>query len=214
LLNTASGQPFIFQVGLPGSLSEGPASRQLHDDCMYLQTQGLYLTLTSLREATNDNDIIQGIVSSFLLYNLGLVSQLHSICGLGIGACEPDGIAFVSDSFQFRRYHAARSRTMYMNSRLILQKTGVATQQATGIPLLDLLSMALYNNEACAAFADNDYDTCRTLFQMLESFKISLLSKAAHSHWNDETAFIMNRYMGHFLLNALTLKKPDFPPAA
>jgi len=221
LFTTAAGH-LCLQFGLLGSLSGALENapyfpwliNQFGADCLYLQTQGLYITWETLQEAIDGRFIVEAIINSFLLYNLGLVMELQSIFGVGIGTFKEEGMAIPSDSFQSRQFHANRSRFMYLKCRLMLDLAGVARYQATGIPLIDLLSMALYNNSAYAAFADGQYEICRDFFLANQAYIHSVVTMPAFFNWNPETVAVISRYTTNFLLNSYTLRMPNVASAA
>jgi len=212
---------FSEQVGVPEVFmsNQSPEGLSDHSDrkCdarVYLHTQGISISPElSLAYLTTDPVISEAIMTSVLIYNLGLINQLRSICGFGWIMGETDQQA-EKDSYYFRLYSARNARLLYRRSRLILHQAGVDTGQATGLALVDFLSMALYNNIAFAAFDEGDYEVCQELFQMLADYKTSVQIIASNSSWDTDTITTMYRYMSDFLLNSMILKRPTVAAAA
>lgn len=198
---------FSQTVGVPFSLSpakEAPPA----DGSLYLHTQGVSFSTRSLQAIASDPLVCLSLASAVILYNLAVVNQLQGLQGSFCKQTQGQQVQETQDR------HTQRAISFFGTCRMLLQEAGINPHQAIGIPLLDFLSMAIYNNIGYAAFEQGDYQAAERYFRQLEVFTSSLRTITPFQQWDGETYMLMDRFMNEFLLNTLVLGKPSLAAAA
>jgi tetratricopeptide (TPR) repeat protein len=133
------------------------------------------------------------VVSSIVLFNLGIVYHLKGLEGTGEATtC------------------LTKARSLYQKSQLLLVDAGVPPS-SSGNPVIDMLCMALYNNLAQASFEMLIYNDSRSYFELLIRFALTVVP----SRYGDATiATLVDQQKSNFLLNAIILHAPKLAPAA
>lgn len=103
-----------------------------------------------------------------------------------------------------------KARSLYAKAHLLLHDAGV-TDGSTGNAVVDLLSMAVSNNLANVYFELSNYDECRTHFDGLIRFALTVVP----GRYGDQyVGTVMDQQKSSFLLNAIILHAPNLAPAA
>jgi tetratricopeptide (TPR) repeat protein len=135
------------------------------------------------------------IVSAIIIFNLSIVYHLKGLEG-GSGSIS---------SMRLRK-----ARALYQKSQNLLIDAGVPLG-ATGNPVIDVLSMALFNNLAHVAFELSSYEESRQFFDFLIRFALTVVP----SKYGDAfVAALLDQQKSSFLLNAIILQVPKLAPAA
>lgn len=138
--------------------------------------------------------INQTIVSSIVIFNMSLVYHLKGLTG----------------SCGMRTMRLLKAQALYQKSHNLLVDAGVPLT-ATGNPVIDVLSMALYNNLAQLSFELSRYDESRKLFDYLVRFALTVVP----SRYGDVfVGSMLEQQKSSFLLNAIILQEPRFAAAA
>jgi tetratricopeptide (TPR) repeat protein len=133
------------------------------------------------------------VVSSIIIFNLAVVYHLE-----GLEEC--DG----------KSARLGKARLLYNKSDLLLKDAGVPLS-STGNPVVDMLSMALFNNLAQASYELGSYDESRICFDNLIMFSITVVP----SRYDDAyIGSLLDLEKSKFLLNAIILDTPKLAPAA
>jgi tetratricopeptide (TPR) repeat protein len=133
------------------------------------------------------------VVSSIIIFNLAVVYHLK-----GLEECGD------------RSARLSKARLLYDKSDLLLKDAGVPLS-STGNPVIDMLSMALFNNLAQASFELGSYDESRRCFDNL----IMFTSTVVPSSYDDANiGSLLDQEKSNFLLNAIILHAPKLAPAA
>jgi tetratricopeptide (TPR) repeat protein len=133
------------------------------------------------------------VVSSIVLFNLGIVYHLKGLVGTGEATMR-----------------LAKARSLYHKSQLLLVDAGVPPS-STGNPVIDMLCMALYNNLAQVSFEMLSYNDSRSYFEHLIQFALTVVP----SRYGDATiAALVDQQKSNFLLNAIILHAPKLAAAA
>jgi hypothetical protein len=139
-----------------------------------------------------DTEVNRTIISSIIIFNLSVVYHLR---GLGL----LQGRSLLNKAI-----------ALYEQSHNLLCDAGVQCN-ATGNCVIDVLSMALYNNLAHVSFELDRYDESRYFFDYLIRFALSVVP----SRYGDASVGVfLNEQKSKFLLNAIILKQPKLAPAA
>lgn len=198
--------PFSHIVGIPESLSYerlldsntgNPAKKcESGEDSIYLHHHGISLRLNG--DYSPDPLLNTTIFSCIMIYNLGLTRQLQSS----------------------RNETAKASRSSYLQSSLSLyskarQLLAGCSGGVQGIPELDVLVMALCNNSGYAAYQAGDYISSELYYHSLTEYVTASASLTCNNNcWDEQTQFIVHRFMHEFLLNAMVLQRPKLASAA
>jgi hypothetical protein len=133
------------------------------------------------------------IVSSIIIFNLAAVYHLK-----GLEECGD------------RDARLSKARLLYDKSDHLLKDAGVP-MNSTGNPVIDMLSMALFNNLAHASFELACYADSRTYFDLLIRFSLTVVP----SRYDDAyIGSLLDQEKSSFLLNAIILHAPKLAPAA
>jgi hypothetical protein len=199
---------FSQEVGLPQSMSQPHTQMQQStsrsgDASIYLHTQGISLTSGNGLAYSSDPLINLSIVSSITIYNFGLVHQLQ-----GLNHARYQGTKELLDSIGSRKFLTHRALNLYSRSVMILEEAGFVSNQATSLPVLDFLFMAVFNNVGYSDFVQGDYSGAMANFQHLEALAGSVKSISLSQQWDFETCILMDEYMKTFLLNVMVLREP------
>lgn len=133
------------------------------------------------------------IVSTLVVFNLALLYHIKGTHEKAL--CE-------------RRL--CKSHALYSRAHLILSSAG-AFSGCTGNAVVDLLSMAVFNNLAHVSYELAEYDQSRTHFDALIRFALTVVP----SRYGDPSVGpMMEEQKSNFLLNAIILHAPSLSPAA
>jgi tetratricopeptide (TPR) repeat protein len=133
------------------------------------------------------------VVSSIIIFNLAVVYHLN-----GLEECGD------------RSARLRKAMLLYDKSDLLLKDAGVPLS-STGNPVIDMLSMALFNNLAQASFELGGYDESRRYFDKLILFTLTVVP----SRYDDAyIGSLLDQEKSNFLLNAIILHAPKLAPAA
>lgn len=135
------------------------------------------------------------IVSSIVLFNLGIVYHLKGLEGK---TCDSSA-------------HLVKSCSLYQKSQVLLADSGVPMNCCTGNPVIDMLSMAISNNLAQVFYELSMYDDSRQHFEHLIAFALTV----APARYGDlYIGNLIDEQKSKFLLNALILHAPKLAAAA
>jgi hypothetical protein len=133
------------------------------------------------------------VVSCIIIFNLSIVYHMNGLeCGDG-------SICFLS-----------RARTLYQKCQQLLAEAGVPLS-ATGNPVIDMLSMALFNNLAHVSFEMGLFDDARHCFELLSRFSVTVI---AERYGDAYVGLMLDQQKTHFLLNSIVLQVPKVAGAA
>jgi tetratricopeptide (TPR) repeat protein len=133
------------------------------------------------------------VVSSIVVFNLGIVYHLKGLEGTGEATMR-----------------LAKAMSLYQKSQLLLVDAGVPPS-STGNPVIDSLCMALCNNMAQASFEMLAYNDSRIYFEYLIIFALTIVP----SRYGDATiANLVDQQRSNFLWNAIILHAPKLAAAA
>jgi tetratricopeptide (TPR) repeat protein len=133
------------------------------------------------------------IVSSIIIFNLSIIYHLK---GLEAGD---------------RSVHLLKkARALYQKCHGLIADAGVPLG-ATGNPVIDMLSMALYNNLAHVSFEMDCYGDSRRYFEHLIRFSLTVVPE---SYGDAYVGVLLDQQKSHFLLNAIILQVPKLAAAA
>jgi hypothetical protein len=133
------------------------------------------------------------IVSSIIIFNLSIIYHLK---GLEAG----DRSVHLLD----------KARSLYQKCHSLIADAGVPLG-ATGNPVIDMLSMALYNNLAHVSFEMDCYGDSRQYFEHLIRFSLTVVPE---SYGDAYVGVLLDQQKSHFLLNAIILQVPKLAAAA
>lgn len=133
------------------------------------------------------------IVSSIVLFNLGIVYHLRGLEGTSESAA-----------------HLVKACSLYQKSQVLLADSGVPLN-STGNPVIDMLSMAINNNLAQVFFELSMYEDSRQHFEQLISFAVTVVP----ARYGDcMIGNLVDQQKSSFLLNAMILHAPKLAAAA
>lgn len=133
------------------------------------------------------------IVSSIIIFNLSIIYHLKGLEG---------------SSLSVMRLNKAKS--LYQKSHHLLADAGVPLG-STGNPVIDMLSMALFNNLAHVSFEMATYEESRRYFDHLIRFALTVVP----TRYGDAyVGTLLEQQKSNFLLNAIILQAPKLAPAA
>ncbi|GAX20290.1 hypothetical protein FisN_6Hh241 [Fistulifera solaris] len=133
------------------------------------------------------------IVSSIVLFNLGIVYHLKGLEGTNESSS-----------------YLVKSCSLYQKSQVLLADSGVPLN-CTGNPVIDILSMAINNNLAQVFFELSMYDDSRQHFEQLIAFAVTVVP----ARYGDlAIGNLIDEQKSKFLLNAMILHAPKLAPAA
>lgn len=144
---------------------------------------------------SQDSLVNTTIVSSIILFNLALVYHVKGLEGF--------------DNWCQARIFKARS--LYLKSRTLLAEAGVSLASSMGHPVIDILSMALFNNLGQCAFQLSEYEESQAHFDQLVAFAASVQSV---QEYDPETSALLSWHKNMFITNAFALQPPTLAPAA
>jgi tetratricopeptide (TPR) repeat protein len=134
------------------------------------------------------------IVSSLIIFNLSIIYHLK---GLEQGR---------SQSI----IRLLKAKSLYAKSHQLLTDAGVPLG-STGNPVIDMLSMALFNNLAHVCFELASYDESRQYFDHLIRVALTVIpSRYGDAHIGS----LLDLQKSNFLLNAIILQTPKLAAAA
>lgn len=133
------------------------------------------------------------IVSSIIIFNLSIIYHLK---GLEAG----------DRSVQLLN----KARSLYQKCQSLVADAGVPLG-ATGNPVIDMLSMALYNNLAHVSFEMDCYGDSRLYFEHLIQVSLTVVPE---SYGDAYSGILLDQQKSHFLLNAIILQAPKLAAAA
>jgi tetratricopeptide (TPR) repeat protein len=133
------------------------------------------------------------LISSIIIFNLSIIYHLKGLEGR---------------SMSVMRLRKAKS--LYLKAHNLLVDAGVP-MRATSNPVIDMLSMALYNNLAHVTFELQAYDESRRFFDKLVRFALSVVP----ARYGDAyVGSLLDQQKSNFLLNAIILQIPMLAAAA
>jgi len=137
------------------------------------------------------------IVSSIVLFNLALVYHVKGMEDFDIcsQAC------------------LLKARSLYFKAKALLVEAGVSLRQSTRHPVIDVLTMALFNNCAQVAHSLSEYDECRSEVGRLVAFA-DTLRLDDHCRQEPETLSLLEWHKSLILGNALYFQPPNLASAA
>jgi tetratricopeptide (TPR) repeat protein len=152
------------------------------------------INLIPYASAYSLNDLINTtVVSSIIIFNLSIIYHLKGLEGRSMGRT---------------RLHKAKS--LYQKSHRLLADAGVPLG-STGNPVVDMLSMALYNNLAHVSYELQGYDESKAFFQNLIRFALTVLPS---KYGDPQVGLLLDQQKSNFLLNAIILQAPKLAAAA
>ncbi len=193
LENTFAERDHANRLTLATSCSDGENAYPWASSVPFIQSQAV--RVIHLTTAYSSDPLVNmTIVSSIILFNLGIVYHLR---GLEEGTSESSA-------------HLIKACSLYQKSQVLLADSGVSSK-STGNPVIDMLTMANYNNLAQVFFELSMYDDSRQHFEQLIAFALTI----EPSRYGDVTiAFLVDQQKSNFLLNAMILQAPKIAAAA
>jgi len=181
------------------SPSAPPQSQQVAEDSASVNSLHAYTRAINLIpcESAYSLDPLMNttIVSSIILFNLGLVYHVKGLEGF-------------DNAYQARLFKA---RSLYMKVRTLLTEAGISSQRSSSNPVIDILNMAVFNNLGQSAFYLSEYEQSRFHFEELVAFATTVKPTEQH---DEETIVLIEWHKSIFLLNAVTLQPPTLASAA
>jgi hypothetical protein len=169
---------------------------QLDEASSGLQAYNRAINLALTPCAYSSDPLINAtVVSSIILFNLALVYHLKGLEG--------------SDNISHSRLISAKS--LYMKSRALLDEAGFSSTCSSGLPVVDILTMAIFNNLGQIAFILVDYEQSQTFFDSLVVFCSTVRPQ---DHQEDNDGALLDLHISAFLVNAITLQQPTHASAA
>lgn len=192
--DTAS--PIKQSVDQESNLIPSSASAQFAWDAIsasqFVHARGINV-IASPTAYSPDVFVNSAVVSSIIIFNLAVVYHLK-----GLKECGN------------RSARLSKARLLYDKSDLLLKDAGVQLS-STGNPVIDMLSMALFNNLAQVSFELGSYDESRRCFENLILFSLTVVP----SRYDDSyIGSLLDQEKSNFLLNAIILHAPKLAPAA
>ena len=142
---------------------------------------------------SSDPLINMTIMSSIIIFNISIVYHLKGLEEESSG-----------------RFRLSKAKSLYEKSRRLLSHAGVPLN-ATGNPVIDVLSMALYNNLAHVSFELRLFVESRNCFDRLIRFALTVVPLRYGDHY---VATLLDQQKSNFLLNAIILQPPRLAAAA
>ena len=168
------------------------AAREVPPSSQFVHASGINL-IASQTAYSPDIVVNATIVSSIIMFNMGVVSHLKGLEQFG------NSIA-----------RLCKARSLYHKSHLLMKDAGVP-MGATGNPVIDMLSMAIFNNMAQSSFELRSYGESRSYFHELIRFASTVLP----SQYDDAFLYsYLDQQKSIFLLNAIILLPPTAASAA
>jgi hypothetical protein len=185
----------------PNSASRGNScTEEVESDCpqfspsstAFVQAQAI--NVIPLPNAYSHDPLVNmTIVSSIVLFNLGIVYHLKGLEGTNESSS-----------------YLVKSCSLYQKSQVLLADSGVPLN-CTGNPVIDILSMAINNNLAQVFFELAMYDDSRQHFEQLIAFAVTVVP----ARYGDlAIGNLIDEQKSKFLLNAMILHAPKLAPAA
>jgi tetratricopeptide (TPR) repeat protein len=133
------------------------------------------------------------IVSSIIIFNVSIIYHLKGLEGRTMGSTR-----------------LQKAKSLYQKSHHLLVDAGVPLG-STGNPVIDMLSMALFNNLAHVAFEMQGYEDSRKYFDSLIRFALTVVP----TRYGDAyVGSLLDQQKSNFLLNAIILQAPKLAAAA
>jgi len=133
------------------------------------------------------------VISSIIIFNLSIIYHLKGLEG--------------SNQSVMR---LSKAKTLYQKSYHLLSDAGVP-MESTGNPVIDMLSMALFNNLAHVSYEMGCYSESRNFFDYLIRFALTVIP----SRYVDAyVGSLLDQQKSNFLLNAIILRPPKLAAAA
>ena len=169
-----------------GPSSQPPASKPF----VHIQALNLVASPTAY---SSDVLINATIVSSIVIFNLGIVYHLKGLEGGNVA-----------------NMRLLKAMSLYQKSHILLSDAGVP-RFSTGNPVVDMLSMALFNNMAQACFEMSLYTESRQYFDDLIYFAQTVVPMR---YGDAYISSLLDQQKSNYLLNAIILQAPKLAPAA
>jgi len=133
------------------------------------------------------------IISSIIIFNLSIIYHLKGLEGNGMCVMR-----------------LRKAKTLYQKSHHLLMDAGVP-MSSTGNPVIDMLTMALFNNMAHVSYEMGRYDDSRRYFDHLIRFALTVVP----ARYGDAyVGNLLDQQKSNFLLNAIILQAPKLAAAA
>jgi tetratricopeptide (TPR) repeat protein len=158
----------------------------------FVHSQGINI-ISSPTAYSPDVLINTTVVSGIVIFNLAIVYHLKGLEGNNLGVMR-----------------LLKAISLYQKSHLLLSDAGVPLG-ATGNPVIDMLSMALFNNMAQVSFELALYEESRHYFDNLVRFARTV---SPQLYGNSYIGAILDQQKSNYLLNAIILQVPKLAPAA
>jgi hypothetical protein len=146
-------------------------------------------------------------VSAILIFNLGVVYHVKAMQGGTVSSNSSCGTNCLT-----------KAKTLYTHSLTLLHQSRgwdccTVNGASAADPVMDLLSMALFNNLGHVCYEQSNYEESRLFFQDLVGFALTV-TPSGYDNDDDSLTLCMNEYKKHFLLNAMILNARPTAPAA
>lgn len=196
------GQNSPVRSGLTNNLSAANSDTcmEAENDCIqplpssvqFIQSQAI--NVIPLPTAYSSDSLVNmTIVSSIILFNLGIVYHLR-----GLEENNQSSACLL------------KACSLYQKSQVLLAGSGVPLN-STGNPVIDMLSMAIENNMAHVFFELSMYEDSRQHFDQLIAFALTVVP----ARYGDfMVGSLVDQQKSSFLLNAMILHAPKLAPAA
>lgn len=160
-----------------------------------LQTYKRPINLVAGEGAYSPDPLVNStVVSSIILFNLALVYHLKGLEG--------------SDDLCQSRLQSAQS--LYSKARTLLDEAGFSAVHSSGHPVVDILTMAIMNNQGQISFYLYDHEQAQKFFDLLVIYCSTV---RPHDLQSNDGA-LLEWHMSAFLVNAITLQQPTHASAA
>lgn len=190
-MDTTEQSPMSLLASKVGPINAHLA-KQAPPSSQFVHVRGINL-VAAPTAYSQDTLVNTTIVSSIVIFNLAIVYHLK-----GLEECGNTDARL------------AKARSLYHKSHLLLQEAGVPGA-STGNPVIDMLSMALFNNMAQSSFELGGYPESRGYFEQLICFATTVVP----SRYQDAYVFsLLDQQKSNFLLNAIILHAPKIASAA
>jgi len=155
--------------------------------------------IPSSQAYSQDRIVNLSVASAIIMFNMAIIYHLGGL---------PEDES--NDRFTAHHENLSIAQRLYQHALKLLDRIpGFGTSTSVGNAVIDLITMAIHNNLAQAAFSFQDYqqskEHCKHLFARCTSVR-------PETYENHETAAILAWYRATFCMNILALYQPP-PPA-
>jgi len=149
------------------------------------------------------------IVSAIILFNLALV---YHVKGMESG-CLYDNAS---------QARLLKARSLYIKVRTLLTEAGISSTMSTGNPVIDILTMAVFNNLGQTAYYLSEFCQSQTHFEDLIAYvntvnaneEAQAAADKPSQQQDHETVALLEWHKSLFRMNAVTLQAPTLASAA